>query len=145
MFRFTVQAARHCNANAVCRITKEVLHSEMPPDTIRKLYFEIIEDVEQIIMIAVNSAHTVGFIHARIVNELVLGRYTEIVDIALLPYYQRHGGGTSLVLGVEQWSRQMLAPNIKCNLKSDNGAVKALLQGCGYVENGLGAFEKTIV
>lgn len=144
MFNFTVQAARHCDINAVCKITKNVLHSEIQPDNMKRLYLEIIENVEQIIMIAVNSGKTVGFIHARRVNDLVCGCYTEIVTMALLPYYQRRGGGTSLLLGVEQWSRQMLTPNIKCILKSDNTAVKALLQGCGYVENGR-AFERTIV
>lgn len=145
MFHFTIQAAKHCDANAVCRIAKRVLLSEITPDKMKKLYVEIIENVDQIIMIAVNSGKTVGFIHARRVEDLVFGCYTEIVTIALLPYYQRRGGGTSLLLGAEQWSRQMLTPNLKCTLKGDNMAVKALLHGCGYVENGQGAFEKTIV
>ena len=143
MFRFTIRAAKHSDAEAVCRIAGTVLNSELPPDMLKRLYAKIIEDVEQIVMVAINSAHTVGFIHARQVKDLVLGKYTEIAAIALLPYYQKRGGGTSLVFGVEQWSRQMLTPDIRC--KSDNVAVKQLLKGCGYTQNGNDIFEKTIV
>lgn len=145
MFRFTIQAAKHRDADAICKISKTVLNSELSPDELKKLYVEIIENVEQIVMIAVNSGHTVGFIHARRVRDIVLGYYTEIVAIALLPYYQDHGGGTSLLMGVEQWSRQMLTPELKCIIKNDNETVKRLLKSCSYKEKGLGVYEKTIV
>ena len=145
MFRFTIQAAKHSDADAVCRIASTVLNSDIPSDKMKKLYYEIIEDVEQIVMVAVNSGHAVGFIHARRISDLVYGSYTEMVTTALLPYYQKRGGGTSLLLGVEQWSRQMLTPELKCILKNDNEAVKRLLKSCGYIQNGLGVFEKTIV
>lgn len=145
MFHFTVRAAKHSDINAMCKISQGVLGSSLQLENLEKLYIDIIEDVEQIVMVAVHSGHAAGFIHARRVNDLVCGCYTEIVTIALLPYYQRRGAGTLLVLGVEQWSSQMGTPNIKCVLKSDNEAVKVLLQSCGYVENGFGAFEKTIV
>ena len=143
MFKFTVQAAKHSDADAVCNIARSVLNSEIPPDKLKKLYFEMIEDIGQIVMTAVNSGHIVGFIHARHVRDLVIGDHTEIVAIALLPYYQKRGGGTSLVLSVEQWSRQMLTPDIRC--RSDNIAVKHLLKDCGYTQNGNETFEKTIV
>ena len=143
MFQFTVQAAKHSDADAICKISKSVLNSDIPPDELKKLYVEIIEDIEQIILTAVNSGHTVGFIHAKRVKDLVLGVYTEIVTVALLPYYQKRGGGTSLVLGVEQWSRQMLTHDIRC--RSDNVVVKQLLKGCGYTQNGNEIFEKTII
>lgn len=145
MFRFTIQAAKHSNVDAVCRIASTVLHSEIPPDKLKRLYVEIIEDVEQIVMIAVNSGHAAGFIHARRVNDLVYGNYTEIAAIALLPYYQKHGGGTSLLLGVEQWSSQMLTSELKCIPKTENIAMKQLLTVCGYKKNVSGVFEKTIV
>ena len=145
MFRFTIQAAQHSDVNAVCKIASTVLNSELPPDKLKQLYFEIIENVEQIILLAVNSAHTVGFIHARRVNDLVCGSYTGIVSIAFLPYYQRHGGGTELLYGVEEWSRQMLTPKLKCVLKSDNEAVRQLLKSGGYTESSPQNYEKTIV
>ena len=145
MFHFTVQAAKHINADAVCKIADTVLHSEIPFDRLKRLYVEILEDVEQIVMVAVNSAHTVGFIHARRVSDLVYGSRAEIVTVALLPYYQRRGGGTALLFGVEQWSRQMLITDLKCAPKSDNEAVKHLLKRCGYIENELGVYEKTII
>ena len=131
--------------NAVCNISEKVLNSALTPDALKKLYTEILENVEQIIMIAVNSGHTVGFAHARHVRDLVFGDYTELVSIAMLPYYQKRGGGTLLLLGVEQWSRQMLIPELKCILKNDNVAVKRLLTGCGYAQNSFGIFEKTII
>ena len=145
MFQFTVQAAKHRDADTICKISQKVLNSEISPDELKKLYVEMIEDVEQIVMIAVNSGHTVGFIHAKRVRDLALGVYTEIAAIALLPYYQKRGGGTSLLLGVEQWSSQMLTPGLKCILKNDNETVKHLLKSCGYIQNGLGVYEKTIV
>ena len=132
MFQFTVQAAKHRDADTICKISQNVLNSDIPPDDLKKLYVEIIENVEQIVLKAINSKHTVGFIHARRVSDLVYGSYTEIVTIALLPYYQNRGGGTSLLLGVEQWSRQMLTPELKCVLKNDNEAVRRLLKSCGY-------------
>ena len=145
MFQFTVLAAKHSDAEAICKISKSVLNSDIPPDELKSLYVEMIENVEQIVMIAVNSGHTVGFVHAKRVRDLVLGVYTDIAAIALLPYYQKRGGGTSLLLGVEQWSRQMLTPELKCILKNDNEAVKRLLKSCGYIDNSFGVFEKTIV
>lgn len=145
MFQFTVQAAKHRDADAICKISKSVLNSEISPDELKKMYAEIIENFEQIVMIAVNSGHTVGFIHAKRVRDLAFGIYTEIAAIALLPYYQNRGGGTSLLLCVEQWSRQMLTPELKCILKNDNEAVKRLLKSCGYAQNGLGVYEKTII
>lgn len=145
MFQFTVRAADHFDVNAICKITQRVFDPSFDETELRKLCIGIIEDIEQIVMVAVNSNHVVGFIHARRVTDMIFGSYTEISEIAMLPYYQRRGGGTSLVFGVEQWSSQMLTNKIKCILKSQNEAVKALLQGCGYVENGFGAFEKTTV
>ena len=145
MFQFTVQSANHSNVEAVCKISRKVLNSPLQIERMRRIYVEIIEDIEQIVMIAVHAGKAVGFIHAHRVNDLLCGTYSEISNVALLPYYQRRGAGTLLVLGVEQWSRQMITPDLKCILKSENEAVAALLKGCGYVENGLGAFEKTIV
>lgn len=145
MFRFNIMAAKHSNAKGVCNVAQRVLGAELPPEKMQKLFVEIIEDVEQIIMIAVHSGHTVGFVHARIVRDLVCGRYTEIVGIALLPYFRKRGCGISLMFAAEQWSSQMLVNKLQCNLKSDNETVKSLLIKCGYLENGLGAFEKTIV
>ncbi|MDE6726684.1 MAG: GNAT family N-acetyltransferase [Oscillospiraceae bacterium] len=145
MFRFNIMAAKHSNAKEVCKISQKVLGAEMPFEKMKTLFVEIIEDIEQIIMIAVHSGHTVGFIHARIVRDLVRGRYTEIVGIALLPYYRNRGCGISLIFAAEQWSSQMLVNKLQCNLKSDNEAVKSLLKKCGYLENGLEAFEKTIL
>lgn len=145
MFQFTVQSADHSNIDAVCKISQRVLNSELPSDKLTKQYLAIIEDIEQIVMIAENSGHTVGFVHARRVSDLVYGNYAEIVAIALLPYYQRRGGGTSLMLGIEQWSKQMLTSELKCFPKSDNIAVRQLLIGCGYAESKPGIFAKTIV
>ena len=145
MFQFTIRAAKHSDAEAVCRIAGTVLNSELPPDMLKRLYAKIIEDVEQIVMVAINSAHTVGFIHARQVKDLVLGKYTEIAAIALLPYYQKRGGGTSLLLGAEQWSRQMLTSKLKCIPKNDVTAIKQLLTVCGYEENVSGVLEKIII
>lgn len=145
MFQFTVRAADHFDVNAICKITQKVFDPSIDEDELKRLCVGIIEDIEQIVMVAVNSNHVVGFIHARRVTDMIFGRYTEISEIAMLPYYQRRGGGSSLVFGVEQWSSQMLTNKIKCILKSQNEAVKALLLKCGYVENGLGAFEKTII
>ena len=144
MFQFTVQAAKHKNVDAVCRISNTVLNSGLPHESLKKLYFDIIQDVEQIIMIAVNSGHTVGFAHARRVKDLVCGCYAELVTIALLPYYQRRGGGTSLMFGIEQWSRQMLTGDLRCFPKTDDPAVDRLLEGCGYIQNSSGVFEKTL-
>ena len=145
MFKFIVKAAKHSDADAVCRIAATVMNSEIPPDRLKKVFLDIIENVDQIIMIAINSTHTVGFVHARHVRDLVLGDHTEISTIALLPYYQRRGGGTSLLLGVEQWSRQMLITKLRCSLNNDNLAAKQLLTGCGYLEKDQRVFEKTIV
>lgn len=145
MFHFTIRAAKHSDLNAVCKISQKVLSSALPFDELEKLYVNIIEDIEQIIMVAEHSGHVTGFIHAKRASDLTFGTYTEIVEIAMLPYYQRHGASKSLIFAVEKWSSQMVASNIKCILKSENEAVKALLLSCGYVETGLGAFEKTIV
>lgn len=145
MFQFTIQAAKHNNFDAVCKIARNVLNSGLSADSFKKQYLKIIEDVDQIIMIAINSGHTIGFIHARRMSDMINGSYTEIVGIALLPYYQRRGGGTLLLLGVEQWSRQMLTPDIKCILNHENKAVQKLLTSCGYDENDSGVYEKTIV
>lgn len=145
MFHFTVRAAKHSDINAVCKISQKVLGSALQLENLEKLYVNMIEDIEQIVMVAVHSGHVAGFIHARCVSDMTFGTYTEIIEIAMLPYYQRRGGSKALIFAIEQWSGQMGTPNIKCVLKSDNEAVKALLQSCSYVENGFGAFEKTIV
>lgn len=145
MFRFTVRAAKHGDINSVCKISQKVLGSALQLEVLEKLYVNIIEDIEQIVMVAIHSEHTVGFIHAKRVSDLTFGTYTEISEIAMLPYYQRRGGSASMIFAVEQWSSQMVTTNLKCLLKSENEAVKALLLSCGYVENGFGAFEKTIV
>lgn len=144
MFHFTVRAAKHSDINAVCKISQKVLGSALRLDELEKLYVNIIEDIEQIIMVAFHSGHVAGFIHAKRASDLTFGTYTEIVEIAMLPYYQRRGGSKSMIFAVEQWSDQMVTTNIKCILKSESETVKALLLNCGYVENGLGAFEKTI-
>lgn len=145
MFHFTIQAAVHKNVGALCTIRERVLGVSFPPERLKRIYFEIIEDVEQIVLLAFHSRKTVGYIHARRVNDFSSGEFTEISEIALLPYYQKRGAGTFLVLGVEQWGRQMALRAMKCNLKSDNEAMKALLKGCGFSESCPGAFEKTIV
>lgn len=145
MFHFTIQAAVHKNVCALCAIRERVLGVSLSPEHLKRIYFEIIEDAEQIILLAFHSRKTVGYIHARRVNDFSCGEFTEISEIALLPYYQKRGAGTFLVLGVEQWARQMAVRVMKCNLKSDNEAMKALLKGCGFSESGLGAFEKTII
>lgn len=143
MFRFTIRAAKHGDINTICKISQRVLANQLEDP--EKLYVNIIEDVEQIVMVAVHSGHAAGFIHARRVSDMTLGTYTEIAEIAMLPYYQRCGGSKSLIFAVEKWSSQMVTPNLKCILKSKNEAVKTLLLSCGYVENGFGAFDKTIV
>lgn len=145
MLHFTIQSAGLGEAEAICKISKKVLNTELSRDEIKRLFEEIFEDVEQIIMTAINSAHTVGFVHARRVKDFVRGSYTEIVSIGIYPYYQKQGAGTSLLLGVEQWSRQMLTPELKCIPPRDNEGMRRLLTGCGYVENGQGIFEKSIV
>lgn len=145
MFRFTIQAAKHKDAKAVCRICGEVLTSEISPEITGAMFTKIIEDIEQIVMVAFISGHVAGFIHARIVRDLVLGQYVEIVNIAMAEYYQRKGGGTSLVQGVEQWCCQMQNHKTMCFLKSENEAMRSLLTRCGYLENSVGAFEKYIV
>lgn len=145
MLHFKIQAAKHKDAKAVCRICGEVLSSELPPEKITEMLTEIVEDAEQIIMVAFISGHVAGFIHARLMRDLVLGEYAEIVQIAMAEYYQRKGGGTSLVLGVEQWCSQMRRDKTICFLKSENEAMRSLLTRCGYRENTVGAFEKNIV
>lgn len=145
MFHFTIRAARHKDIADIYKICQDVLNVPLSPEKMTKVYVDIIEDTEQIVMLAVHAKRTVGFIHARRVNDLLLGTYSEIINIALKPYYQKRGAGTFLVLGVEQWSRQMVTPYLKCTLKSENAAVTALLKSCGYAENSPGAFEKTIV
>lgn len=143
--RFTIQAAKHKDSKAVCRICGEVLSSELPQEKTAEMFTEIIEDAEQIVMVAFISGHVAGFIHARLVRDLVLGEYAEIVSIAMAEYYQRKGGGTSLVFGVEQWCGQMRKHRTICFLKSENEAMRSLLTRCGYRETGVGAFEKYIV
>lgn len=145
MLHFTIQSAKRGDAEAVSKISEKVLEASISHDELKNLFLEIIEDVEQIIMTAINSAHTVGYIHARRVKDLVFGSYTELVSIALYPYYQKQGAGTSLLMGVEQWSRQMLTPKIKCIPRCDNEGMRRLLISCGYNENEHGIFEKTVV
>lgn len=145
MLRFTIQAAKHNDAKAVCRICREVFSTALPPDKMTATFTGIIEDIEQIVMVAVISGHAAGFIHARQVRDLVLGKYVEIVCIAMSEYYQRKSGGSSLVFSVEQWCSQMRNNKMICFLKSENEAMRSLLTRCGYQENGVGAFEKYIV
>lgn len=145
MLQFTIQAAKHKDAKAVCRICGEVLSPELSPDKTEAMFTKIIEDLDQIVMVAFTSGHVAGFIHARQVRDLVLGQYVEIVRIAMSEYYQRKSGGTSLIFGVEQWCSQMQNHKVRCFLKSENEAMRSLLTRCGYQENGVGAFEKYIV
>lgn len=142
---FTIQSAKHKDAKAVSRICGEVLSPELTPDKTEAMFTKIIEDLDQIVMVAFTSGHVAGFIHARQVRDLVLGKYVEIVCIAMSEYYQRKGGGTSLIFGVEQWGSQMRNNKTICYLKSENDAMRSLLTRCGYQENGVGAFEKYIV
>ena len=122
-----------------------MLGSELPPDKMDKIFTQIIDDVGQIILVAVTSGHVAGFIHAREVRDLTLGRYVEIVEIAMLEYYQRSGGASSLIYGVEQWCCQMRTHKTVCILKSENDAMRSLLISCGYREYGIVAFEKYLV
>lgn len=145
MLHFTIRAAEHNDAKAVCRICGEVFSPEIQQDEMLQIFTKIIEDVEQIVMVAFISGHVCGFIRARLVRDLVLGEYAEIVNIAMSEYYQRKGGGTSLVFGVEKWCMQMRRHKTICFLKSENEAMRSLLKRCGYLENSVGAFEKYIV
>lgn len=142
---FTIQAAKHKDAKAVSRICGEVLSPELPPDKTEAMFTKIIEDLDQIVMVAFTSGHVAGFIHARQVRDLVLGQYVEIVRIAMSEYYQRKSGGSSLIFGAEQWCGQMRNHKMMCFLKSKNEAMRSLLTRCGYRENSVGAFEKYIV
>lgn len=145
MLHFTIRAAELNDAKAVCRICGEALSPEIQQDEMSEMFTGIIEDVEQIVMVAFISRHVCGFIHARLVRDLVLGEYAEIVNIAMREFYKRKSGGMSLVFGVEQWCSQMQRHKIICFLKSENEAMRSLLTKCGYQENGFGAFEKNIV
>lgn len=145
MFHFLVKAAKHRDIAAVCRLSQKILNPTIPLKELEKLYVGIIEDIEQIVMVAARSGHMAGFIHARRVSDLTSGTYTEINEIAILPYYQGRGCADLLISAIEQWSSQMVTPKIKCIIKSYDEAVKALLQNRGYVDNGFGAFEITIV
>lgn len=145
MYHFTVEIAKYKHINTVCRINETVFGSTKLADIRRNIFIEIIEDIEQVILIAKNGNNFAGYIHARHQKDLSNGYYVDIAEIAMTPYYQNHGGGTKLVLGVEQWSRQTLYNLLKCRFHNDNIAMKALLEGCGYSNNGYGEFEKTIV
>lgn len=145
MLHFTIRAAEHNDVKAVCRICGETLSPEIQQDKIATMFTKIIEDVEQIAMVAFISGHVCGFIHARLVRDLVLGEYAEIVNISMSEFYQRKSGGTSLIFGVEQWCSQMQRHKMICFLKSENEAMRSLLTKCGYQENTVGAFEKYIV
>lgn len=144
MFRFKIQTARHSDVKAVARLCREELSSELSPDKMNTIFTEFLVDAEQIVLVAFTSGHVAGFIHARQVSDLVLGRYVEIVGIAMLEYYKRSRGGTSLILGVEKWCSQMQHHKTVCFLKSESEAMRSLLIHCGYRENGFGAFEKYI-
>lgn len=144
MLHFTIRAAEHKDAKAVCRICTETLSPEIHPDEMTKMFTAIIEDVEQIVMVAFISGHVCGFIHARLVRDIVRGEYAEIVNLAMSEYYQRKNGGTSLIFGVEQWCSQMQRHKSICFLKSENDAMRSLLTKCGYRENSVGAFEKYV-
>lgn len=145
MLHFTIRAAEHNDTKAVCRICGEVLSPELSPDDTEAMFTKIIEDIDQIVMVAFISGHVCGFIHARRVSDILLGQYVEIVHVAMSEYYQRKSGGTSLIFGVEQWCAQMQDHKTMCFLKSENEAMRSLLTRCGYRENSVGAFEKYIV
>lgn len=145
MFNFKIRAASHADKNAVCRIAANIPGSALTPGELDRIYTEIIDDVSQVVMVAVHSGHAAGFIHARHIFDMVLGECIEIVSIAMNPYYQNRGGEAMLLAALEKWSGQMLVLRIIYVLKGENEAVKALLRSKGYVDNGFGAFEKTIV
>lgn len=145
MLHFTIRAAEHNDAKAVCRICGETLSPEIGQDEMANMFTKIIEDLEQIVMVAFISGHVCGFIHARLTQDLVLGEFAQIEKIAMSEYYQRKSGGTSLILGVEQWCSQMQRHKSICFLKSENEAMRSLLTKCGYLENSVGAFEKYII
>ena len=144
MFRFEIRAACHKDIVGICKIIRRVMDTDISDKRLEEIYTGIVEDINEIIMIAKHARVVAGYIRARRLKDFSRGYYAEISEIALLPYYQRRGGGTDLVYGVEKWGGQMLIPKIICNLQSDNEGAAALLKKCRFVETRPGAFEKTI-
>ncbi len=144
MFRFDIQTAHHKDVVGICKIISRVMTTELSQKQLEEMYTEIIEDIGQIVIIARHARVVAGYIRARRLKDFSRGCYAEISEIALLPYYQRRGGGTELVYGVEKWGGQMLIPKIICNLQSDNEGASALLKKCRFIETRSGAFEKII-
>lgn len=145
MYHFVVEIAGYEHIDSVCRINEAVFGSKLPLDFRKNFFVEIIEDVEQVILIIKNGKNLAGYLHARHQMSLRDGYYVDIAEIAISPYYRKQGGGTELIFGVEQWSRQTLYELLKCSFHSENIAMKALLEGCGYSKNRFGEFEKTII
>lgn len=145
MHNFIIRYANHKDLNGICSLAKKCFDLNVKDSELRANVSSILDDLQQAVLVVINSSHIVGFIHARYVQNIMSGNYTEISEMGVLPYYQRRKCGTKLVLSVEKWCESMAVHNIKCILKSANPAVEALLIKCGYTKNCDCAFEKTIV
>jgi len=118
---YTIRRAKEADYEAICSLQRELkqTHYEAIPDTYHKpllhgmkrgWFISILEDKEELFLVAEDKGTIIGFVDATIEDEEKDRTYRKyrrlsIDEICILPDRKRQGIGTSLLEKAEEWGK----------------------------------------
>ncbi len=101
MFKFSVRPAGFGDFPAIYNLNVKILGSTLEREVMECAYRNVLTDTEQVVFAVIHSGRIAGYIHARQVNNLYEGAYTEVVGYAVYDYYRSNGADRALLTVLE--------------------------------------------
>lgn len=116
---------------AICKICQNDLGYECTSELV--LYrLSNLDCKREIVFVAEIDKNTIGYIHAEIYNLLYFESMVNILGIAVLSEYQRHGIGKALLSEVENWAKNLNIKKIRLNSGAKRTGAHSFYRAMGY-------------
>ncbi len=120
MYKFSVRPAVDQDAASIFRINNAFEGIGLFLEETQSMLREIISDETSVVLVAVNSGHVVGYVHAVDISSLMESRYVEIVGLGINAYYREKGAAIALLRAIQKWAEQMTAKKIIFPIKTSD-------------------------
>ena len=110
---WVIRPAQLEDAAALCRLNREAMGYDYPPDATRQNLQHLLGDGSCRIFVAQQEGQVIGYVHARDYNTLYFEPMKDILGLAVHPQYRRCGVGRALLEAVEEWGLHTGAKGIR--------------------------------
>ncbi len=129
---FEIRACRLEDADAICRLSREALGYDYPPEAAREKCRKLLNSEAARIYVAEADDRVVGYVHANDYDVLYAPHMKNIMGIAVSGDCRGSGVGRALLGAVEAWAKATGASAVRLVSGCARTGAHAFYRRCGY-------------